>query len=191
MILLLAAIAVLMWVRMSRRPWSAIGLGRPRSSPTTVAIGIVSGVVFKIVMKALVMPLLGAPPVNQAFTWLTGNTPALIEFILMVMVTAGFAEEVLFRGFLFDRLGSWLGTGRWATVATVVITAALFGAVHWQGQKLPGVQQAVIAGLVFGALYARTRNLWMIMIAHTAFDLTAAWMIYYGLETRFSQFFFR
>jgi membrane protease YdiL (CAAX protease family) len=50
-------------------------------------------------------------------------------------------------------------------------------------QGLTGVQQATIVGLLFGTIYAITRRLWMLMVAHTAFDLTALAMIYWNLES--------
>ena len=191
MVMLLLTLAILVWARQTHKPWSDLGLGRPRSWIRTILVGTVIGVAFKILMKAIVMPLLGAPPVNQAFRNLTGNTAALPEMILMILVTAALGEEVVFRGFLFDRFWKLFGTRTWATVLTIVLSAALFGAAHWSGQGLPGVQQAVIVGLVFGAVYARTRNLWGLMVVHAAFDLTAVWMIYYGLETRFSHLIFK
>jgi membrane protease YdiL (CAAX protease family) len=191
MLPLIAAIGILTWARMTRKPWSALGLGRPANWLSTIALGIAFGIAFKFCMKAIVMPLLGADPVNQSYHWLAGNTAALPGFIATIVFSAGFAEEVVFRGFLFHGLGKRLGTGRWATVATVVISAVVFGLGHWQGQKLPGVQQAVVVGLVFGTIFARTRNLWMLMIAHAAFDLTALWMIYYGLESRIAHLVFK
>lgn len=191
MLLLIAAIAILVWAKATRKPWSELGLARPANWAATIGLGIVIGIAFKFCMKAIVMPLFGAPPMNQAYQWLTGNTAALPGFILTLLISAGFAEEVVFRGFLFWGLGKRLGTGRWATVATIVIGAVLFGLGHWQNQKLPGVEQATVVGLVWGALYARTRSLWMLMIGHFVFDLTAAWMIYYGLETRIAHLVFK
>jgi hypothetical protein len=73
----LSAILVLIWARLSRTPWREIGYVRPKSWPRTLAIGIVFGVAFKFAMKAIVMPLLGAPAINRAYHYLAGNTAAL------------------------------------------------------------------------------------------------------------------
>src|SRR5258706_7171609 len=70
-------IPALWWVHRSRTPWSELGFVRPKSWIATVAIGIVFGASFKILMKALVMPLLGAPEINQAYHYLAGNSAAL------------------------------------------------------------------------------------------------------------------
>jgi len=43
---------------------------------------------------------------------------------------------------------------------------------------------------VFGAIYARTRALPLLMIMHASFDLTAAWLIYHRLETTVAHWVF-
>jgi membrane protease YdiL (CAAX protease family) len=53
------------------------------------------------------------------------------------------------------------------------------------------VEQATITGLVFGTIFAWTRSIWFVMIAHTAFDLMALGMIYYNLEVDIAHFFFK
>ena len=72
-----SAILVLVWVRLSHTPWREIGYVRERNWVRTVVVGIAFGVAFKLVMKAIVMPLLGAPPINQAYHYLAGNRAAL------------------------------------------------------------------------------------------------------------------
>jgi membrane protease YdiL (CAAX protease family) len=56
---------------------------------------------------------------------------------------------------------------------------------------LPGAEQALVTGLVFGTIYAVTGRLWMVMVAHGAFDLTALWMIYWNLEGRIAHLVFK
>jgi membrane protease YdiL (CAAX protease family) len=75
--------------------------------------------------------------------------------------------------------------------ATVIVTTLLFAAAHYTSQGMPGVQQALVTGLVFGALYARARALPLVMIVHAAFDLAAAYLIYHRLETTVAHWFFR
>src|SRR5215472_13092507 len=62
----LAAAMVLVWTKLSGTPWREIGYVRPKSWPKTLAIGFVFGIAIKLLMKSLVMPLLGADPVNRA-----------------------------------------------------------------------------------------------------------------------------
>jgi uncharacterized protein len=142
-------------------------------------------------MKSVVMPLLGAPPVNPAFHYLAGNTAALPGAIYAMTVGAGFGEETLFRGYLFERFGKLLGTATRGKVLTVLLVSAWFGADHYAVQGIPGVQQATIAGLVYGAIVAVTGRIWVPMIAHAAFDLTALAMIYRDVEPWFAHLIFK
>jgi len=183
------ALLALLWARLTRTPWSAIGYARPTSWPVTVVVGVALGVAFKFAMKALVMPLLGASPENTAYHSLAGNR-ALLAGATWTMLVAGFGEETVFRGFLFQRLGALLGSSRGAQAAIVLVTTALFAFLHYADQGREGAEQAVFTGLMFGTIYAGTRRIWVPMIAHAAFDLTAAWLIYAGLEVRVAHLIF-
>jgi membrane protease YdiL (CAAX protease family) len=186
---LLFALAITWWWRATRRPWAGLGFVRPRVFP--IVIGFVLGGLLKILMKAVVMPLLGASPVNQPYHFLEGNAAALPGMIATIVLIAGFGEEVTFRGFLFDRFGAWWGRSGGATIATIVMTAALFGIAHLSDQGWDGVKLAFVNGLIWGAIYARTRDLWPLMAGHVAFDLVAVALIYFGWEVRIAHLLFK
>jgi uncharacterized protein len=187
----LGAILVLAWVWLSRTPWREIGYVRPPSWTRTLIVGILFGVAFKFAMKAVVMPLLGAPPINQAYHFLAGNAAALPGMIFVLIVNAGFGEETFYRGWMFERLGKLFGFAVWAKTFIVLITSASFALAHYTVQGFPGVEQAIVTGLVFGTIFAITGHIFMLMIAHVAFDLAALWMIYYDLETRVAHLIFK
>ena len=184
------AVLVLVWARRSRTPWGEIGYVRPRSWVGTVALGVLFGAALKLAMKAVVMPLLGADPVNHAYHFLTGNR-ALLPAAIYAMLNAGFAEETVFRGYAFERLGRLLGRGAAARTAIVLITSLWFGLAHYGHQGLAGAEQATITGLVWGTIFAATGRLPLLMITHAAFDLTALAIIYWDLETRVAHLIFR
>ena len=173
---------MVLWVRQSRKPWKDIGYVRPRSWIGSIAIGVAFGVAFKLLMKAIVMPLLGADPINQAYQHLVGNRAALPGMLFAVIVGAGFGEETVFRGFMFDRLGKLFGNRAWAKALIVLVTSLLFGLAHYADQGLPGAQQGFIFGLVFGTIFALSGRIFTLMVAHAAFDLTAVAIIYWDLE---------
>jgi membrane protease YdiL (CAAX protease family) len=187
----LSAILVLLWTKISKTPWCEIGYVQPRRWGKTIAIGMVFGVVLKFVMKAMVMPLFGAPPINQAYQFVTGNLAVIPVMIYTMIVTAGFGEETFYRGWMFERLSKLFGQGVWAKIVIVLTTSILFATVHYPEQGVPGMTQALATGLIFGASFAITGQIFMLMIAHAAFDLTALWMIYYGLETRIAHLIFK
>jgi hypothetical protein len=186
----LSAILVLVWTKISNTPWREIGYVRPRSWVRTIMVGIVFGVALKFTMKALVMPLFGAPPINWAYHFVTGNAAVIPSMVYTMIAVAGFGEETLYRGWMFERFGKLFGQSVPAKAAMILITSVWFASMHYPDQKLPGVEQALVTGLIFGSIFAITGQIFMLMIAHAAFDLTALWMIYYGLETRIAHLIF-
>ena len=185
------ALLVLVWARWSRTPWREIGFVRPKSWTRDLAVGIAFGIAFKLLMKAIVMPLFGAPPINQAYHYLAGNTAALPGAVYLMIAGGGFGEETVFRGYLFERLGKLFGGGAGAKTAMVLLSAGLFALAHYPEQGLPGVEQASITGLVFGTMFVLTGRIWMPMAAHAAFDLTALALIYWNLESQVAHFVFK
>jgi hypothetical protein len=92
----LGAVLVLVWAWWSRTPWREIGYVRPKSWIGGLAVGLAFGCAFKFLMKAIVMPLVGADPINQAYHYLVGNR-AMLPAAMSAMVVAGFGEETVFR----------------------------------------------------------------------------------------------
>jgi membrane protease YdiL (CAAX protease family) len=139
----------------------------------------------------IVMPLLGAPPINPAYHYLAGNRAALPGVIFAMIFVAGFGEETVFRGYMFERLGKLFGNGLGARTLIVILTAGLFAAAHYSVQGLAGAEQAAITGLVFGTIFALTKRIWMVMFAHAAYDLVAVAMIYWSLESTVAHLIFK
>lgn len=187
----LSAVLALAWVWRSHTPWREIGYASPKSWVFSIIVGLVFGSIFKLVMKAIVMPLLGADPINHAYHYLAGNKGAIPFTLYALIVGAGFGEETIFRGWMFERLGKLFGASASAKAAIVLFTSLLFGSAHYSVQGLAGMEQAIITGLVFGTIFAVTGRIWMLMVAHAAYDLAAYAMIYWGLETKFVHLVFK
>src|SRR5262249_33334791 len=114
------AVLVVVWAWRSRTPWRDIGYVQPKSWIASLAIGIVFGCTLKLLMKAIVMLLLGTDPINHAYHYLAGNRAALPGAIYTMIVVAGFGEETVFRGYLFERFGKLFGHGVGAKTFTVL-----------------------------------------------------------------------
>jgi hypothetical protein len=186
-----SALLVLAWAIRSRTPWSELGFQRPRSWIRMLLASVALGAAFKLLMKAIVMPLLGAPPVNAAYHFVAGNTAALPGMVLAVTVAGGFGEETVFRGYLFERLDKLLGESPAAKAAVVLLTSAVFALAHLHDQGWPGVTQAAITGSVFGGIFAVHRRIWPLIFAHAAFDLVALAIIYWDAESQVAHLVFK
>lgn len=93
-----------------------------------------------------------------------------VSLVAIAGFQAAISEEILFRGVLFRYVEEVLGT--WGAVA---ISAAVFGGAHLSNPNatiLGAVAIAVEAGLLFGAIYALTRSLWIVIGLHFAWNVT-------------------
>lgn len=179
----LSAVLVFLWLWLSRTPLRDVGLTRPDSWARMLILGIATGIAVKLLMKAVVMPYLGAPPTNPFLAPLEGNLAAALSAAARMMVLGGLLEEIVFRGFLFNRLQAAFGTGSVASVVMVVGAGVFFGAVHYFGQGIFGAVHAAILGVAFGAVYFFNRQrLGYLIITHATFNATGVWMTYAGLE---------
>jgi membrane protease YdiL (CAAX protease family) len=184
----IAAVLVFIWVWLSRTPMREIGFVRPDSWLGVLVLGIVAGVGAKLLMKAVVMPYFGAPPTNAVLAPLEGDIEAALISSVEMIVLAGFAEEVVFRGFLFNRLQAAFGSGWFARTLMIVGAALFFGGLHYFGQGYFGALNATIMGFLFCVIYfLNQQRLWFLIVMHAAFDVCAVWLTALGIEEQVSR----
>ena len=131
---------------------------------------------FDLALGVLLLGLLSAADIafERAFG---GSVPGSVQTLLvrraadiplwiLLSLSAGFAEEIVFRGYLQTQFGALLGSP-WLGVAAQAI---LFGVTHgYQGAAL--VLKIAILGLIFGAGARLRRSLVPGMAAHAALDV--------------------
>jgi membrane protease YdiL (CAAX protease family) len=91
-----------------------------------------------------------------------------VWLIVLIVIRAGIAEELFFRGYAIERL-EMLGLGRFAAVA---IPLVIFGVGHWTGGAA-NILIALALGLILSLFYVWRRDLVANMIAHFLVDLLA------------------
>src|SRR5215831_15425483 len=82
---------------------------------------------------------------------------------VLMMLAAGFGQETVARGYLFERLGKLLGHRVGAKLAIVLLSSGLFAGAHYFDQGVPGVEQAAITGLLFDTIFAITERIFPLM----------------------------
>jgi hypothetical protein len=116
-------------------------------------------IVANVILTALGHLLKAAP--NQAIRSLLPHGRAQIAVYFLLTVTAGFCEEVIFRGYFQRQFSAWFKS---AAVA-ITLQGIIFGASHgYQGPKLMLV--IVVYGVMFGMLAEWRHSLRPGMIAH-------------------------
>jgi len=81
-------------------------------------------------------------------------------------LTAGFCEELVFRGFLITALYAASGS----LVLALIVSSAAFGVVHAY-QEPGGVARATLLGLLLATPFVLTGSLAASMVAHAAIDI--------------------
>jgi membrane protease YdiL (CAAX protease family) len=124
-----------------------------------IAIAVGFLIVANAVYGALVHALRVDP--GKQLRAILPRTPGETIVYLALAVTAGFCEELIFRGYLFRQFTAWTRS----MVAGLVLQAIVFGLGHgYQGGRLMLV--VTVYGLLFGGLAMWRRSLRPGMIAH-------------------------
>lgn len=96
--------------------------------------------------------------------------------VLVVLIFGALAEEMMFRGYPFQRLEDAIGP-----LGAIVVFSVLFALVHLTnpGASRLGLLNTVLIGLVLAIAYLRTRALWLCWGIH--FGWNAAIGLLFGL----------
>lgn len=123
--------------------------------------------VIKVSVKYRKRPFL-EPRQFEAYRFFLPSSILERRWFAALSITAGFCEELLFRGFLLHYLHSALNfSWMWAVLASAVV----FGTHHlYLGRK--GFISTSIGGLFFTAMLVVTGSLWASMVCHAATDLS-------------------
>jgi uncharacterized protein len=162
-------VALIAWVWRARPPpW--LGFDMPIGYLGLVGLGVVAMLAIAMLVQ-LTRPLAAQKPERlaalkrqMAEIKILPRTQGEFRVFLLVAVTAGVWEELLYRGFLF-----WF-FAEYGIVASVAISTISFGAGHlYQGVR--GGVRAFVLGLAFACAYALTSSLWWLIAIHALVDL--------------------
>jgi membrane protease YdiL (CAAX protease family) len=177
---------VLGWVSLSVRKigWRGIGLTKYKSWGATLAIGLVCGVLLELFelfgSQPILVRLLGKEPDLSKFHDLTGNLKITGVYILLAWIVAAFGEEMIYRGYLMNRVADLLNRTRTAWIVSLIVVHIVFGLAH-RYQGWIGVFDEGLVGVLLGVLYLRTgRSLAVPIVAHGVQDSIDLVLIFCG-----------
>jgi uncharacterized protein len=132
------------------------GMERRRATEVTPRAGLaLAGIVFGFVLFVAVLGLIHVAG-SAELIGLSASFHAASALAGAILAAVG--EELAFRGGVFRILEESCGT-----LAALLLSAAIFGLLHALNSGATAVSMAAIAieaGLLLGAAYALTRNLW-------------------------------
>lgn len=179
-------IIIASYIEYKGKPFSALGFQREKLTFKNIFVlaPLVALVLFVLYVFALVpgiTKLTGAPIDYSSFDQLKGNLQASLIALILVWATAGFGEEIIFRGYFMRQFVKFFGESKVSILLNIVLFACFFGFMHsYQGitgQLVTGIVGALLA-IIF---YLRKYDLWFVIAVHSFFDTIAIICIYFGL----------
>jgi membrane protease YdiL (CAAX protease family) len=129
------------------------------------ALGLGTG----LVLQSLVILLIS---LNGGYTIVKTNPVLFLLPSVGMALASATVEEILFRGIIFRLAEEKLGS-----VIALIISAVIFGAVHLMNANstiFSAISIALQAGVLLGASYIFTRNLWLPIFIHFAWNFAEA-----------------
>ncbi|HXM99930.1 MAG TPA: CPBP family intramembrane glutamic endopeptidase [Candidatus Dormibacteraeota bacterium] len=174
------------WISLRLRGlrWRDVGLSRYRNWKTTVAFGVGAGLLLEafqlFISQPFLVKVLHKQPDLEVFRALQGNLKWTLLAVLGAWTLAAFGEEMVYRGFLMNRVADLMNRSRPAWIVSLIVVHVGFGLAHaYQG--VTGVIDEGLAGLLLGVLYLVTgRNLSVPIIAHGIQDTIDFLLIFLG-----------
>jgi len=166
--------------------WAALGFRRPRSWSRIVLIAFAAAAL-RLSLGSFVLepltshfwpPIKGPALVNE----IRGHLTAVLMYLPIIWVFAGFGEEIGYRGYLLNKLAEAFGRTRTADVIAVLGSAVLFGFGHYY--KGPaGILDSGVAGVILGTVFVLSRrNLWACILTHGFIDTVGLFAAYLGWD---------
>lgn len=177
---------VLGWISLRLRglTWSDVGFTLPLELKRPLLLGVAIGIALELFVIYGLGPVLagwtGQPADVSEFQPMVGSLGFLLLMLGPMWLLAGFGEELVYRGFLLNRIAGVLGKGQAVWLLGIALVAGLFYWAHSSGQ-ITGVLQDTFASFVFGGVYlACGRNLTVPIVAHGVAKTLAFILIYFG-----------
>jgi len=178
---------ILGWISLRLRGlrWRDLGMARPRNWMRTVAWGIGLGLVIEafelFVSQPLLIRLTGKPPDLSDFQDLPGNLKLAALGLVLVWTLAAFGEEMVWRGYLMNRVADVGKRTRLAWIMSLIVVNVAFGFAH-SYQGITGIIDEGLMGLLLGLMYLGAgRNLWVPIIAHGVQDTVDLLLIFFNM----------
>lgn len=172
-------------LRLRNERWADIGLKGPKTILGFLTLPVLAIIVFVFAIgigagTAIALnSVIGPPPASadNRFGDIQGNLPVFLMWVAIGWIVGGFAEEMVFRGFLITRFEQFfrgkksIAGFRPSLIISIIMPAVIFGWAHYYYRGLHGAIAISVIGVVLGAFYILFgRRLWPLIIAHGSID---------------------
>jgi len=180
----IAGVFLVTWlvrVKVNKASWSGMALPAPQG--LRLLFGAVAGFAVIMIASGIEYQLGWLHLVKIDTSLHRGLSKTLwIALALIPSLAVGFAEELAFRGYIFQTLGE-----RMPVWAAALLMSVLFAVLHFSlgGFNAPFVVSVIVVSLMFLAMRIATGSLWFPIGFHGAWDWTQTYFM--GLATTGTQ----
>lgn len=176
-LVMFAPLVVVQWglvvyaARVGRPCWALgalVGAGRPTVRSAIIDVGCAAGVALVVVTLESVWATLFPARHGAAVSAVLPHTVVEVATWLVVALSVGFCEEVVYRGYLQKQLSAFMRSPALGCLASAV----LFGIAHAE-QGAAAAARAGIYGLALGVTAYLRASLVPGIIAHSSIDVAA------------------
>jgi uncharacterized protein len=161
------ALAILLWLTLAERlPLSSIGVRRPTWK--NLLLGVLAAVVMTAILLlefTVIIPLFHLST-SAIVARQQGIMSTPYWYRVLLVLRAAVVEEILFRGYLIEKVRQLSGS----TALAVIVSVAVFTYAHLRGWGSVHLIGVAGGGLVLALLYVWRRDLPSNMLAHFLSD---------------------
>ena len=155
-----------LWIKTKK---THIALNNGKLSVTQIALTVILFLTGLLLVVVLIGAIL-TPHDLEAFLSMFTRESLLVRIVVIGFIGA-IVEELVFRGVLLNRLSTWMPA--WVAI---LASSIIFGLIHF---NLIQILYAIPMGVLLATAYMRTRNMWIPIIGHIAFNLASVFAIHY------------
>jgi membrane protease YdiL (CAAX protease family) len=171
-------------IRMRGLRWRNVGFTLNCGWLLTLALGVGAGLLMEafelFVSQPLLIRITGKQPDLSDFQAIYGNLKWTLILLALTWPLAAFGEEMVWRGYLMNRVAGIGKHTRLAWIVSLVAVNMAFGYAH-SYQGVTGIIDEGLMGVLLGLFYLGTGcNLSVPIIAHGVADTVDLLLIFFG-----------
>ena len=179
-------IVIANYIEYGGKTFSALGFQREKLNPKNIlllapAVAFGLFVFYVFVMVPAITMLTGVPIDYSSMSQLEGNLQVAIVWLLIVWATAGFGEEIIFRGYFMRQFAKFFGDSKVSIALNIMVFASFFGFMHMQQGITGQIVTASMGALLSTLFYLRKYDLWFNIAVHGFFNTLGILSFYFGL----------
>ncbi len=177
-----------------KEKFKSVGFNRPKNWINLILITLIFGIILELGFQSIVEPViengLGSKLDLSNLEGIKGDPLNYLLLLAISWLVGGFLEEVLFRGFLLDRISLLFKNRKLGNILGILITSTVFGLAHMY-QGYAGVIATGLISVILGVVYVSSNKvLWYSVFIHGFNNTVGITIIFLDLEKNVGSWFY-